>query len=140
MQVLTDLTKELLKDKQFADAFDEAIREEIGAALRDARKGRGLSQDDVAERMGITRPRVSQIESVEGHSISIGVLHRYARALGCRLDIVIRDPDSADRDVQVYMVGPAMRSPGLDLIADYAQPFAPVVRSEYAEPLYSRAA
>ena len=52
-------------------------------ASPEVRRARGLTQQQVADRMGVTKGRVSQIErgKVSGHD----VLARYATALGGRL-------------------------------------------------------
>ena len=89
-----DLTKEFLRDPDYAALYREVANEEIGAALRAVREAKGLSQREVAERMGVTRPRVSQIESVEGTALALEVLSRYAHAVGCRLDITLKDTET----------------------------------------------
>ena len=57
--------------------------EVIGHRLAELRRARGLTQQQVADRMGITKGRVSQIErgKVSGHD----VIARFAVALGGRL-------------------------------------------------------
>jgi transcriptional regulator with XRE-family HTH domain len=55
----------------------------IGRRLAELRRARGLTQAQVAERMGVTKGRVSQIE--RGHLSGHDVLARYAAALGGRL-------------------------------------------------------
>jgi len=64
-------------------AKDELLAEMIGHRLAEVRKARGLTQQQVADRMGVTKGRVSQIEQgkVSGHD----VVARYATALGGRL-------------------------------------------------------
>ncbi len=55
-----------------------------------ARKEAGLSQADVAERMGTKPPAVTRLESslTSGrHSPSIATLKKYAEAVGCHLEI-----------------------------------------------------
>ena len=55
-----------------------------------ARKEAGLSQADVAERMGTKAPAVTRLESslTNGkHSPSVDTLRKYAEAVGCRLEI-----------------------------------------------------
>jgi DNA-binding XRE family transcriptional regulator len=61
----------------------EMLAEVIGHRLAEVRRARGLTQQQVADRMGVTKGRVSQIErgKVSGHD----VLARYATALGGRL-------------------------------------------------------
>ena len=61
----------------------ELLAEVIGHRLAEVRRARGLTQQQVADRMGVTKGRISQIEhgKVSGHD----VLARYAAALGGRL-------------------------------------------------------
>lgn len=62
---------------------DELLTEMIGHRLAEVRKARGLTQQQVADRMGVTKGRISQIEQgkVSGHD----VIARFATALGGRL-------------------------------------------------------
>jgi transcriptional regulator with XRE-family HTH domain len=62
--------------------FDELLK---------ARKQAGLTQAEIAERMGTKAPAVARLESGGGsgrHSSSLGTLRRYAAAVGC--DLVVR--------------------------------------------------
>jgi transcriptional regulator with XRE-family HTH domain len=53
-----------------------------------ARSAAGLTQADVAERIGTTQSAVARLESATGkHSPSIATLQRYASALGYRLQV-----------------------------------------------------
>ena len=55
-----------------------------------ARKEAGLSQAEVAARMGTKAPAVTRLESsltTGKHSPSVETLRRYAEAVGCRLEI-----------------------------------------------------
>jgi transcriptional regulator with XRE-family HTH domain len=55
-----------------------------------ARSKAGLSQADVAERMGTHAPAITRLESALStgkHSPSIDTLKRYAQAVGCELQI-----------------------------------------------------
>jgi DNA-binding XRE family transcriptional regulator len=54
-----------------------------GHRLAEIRRGRGLTQQQLAERMGVTKGRISQIE--QGKISGLEVLARYAAALGGRL-------------------------------------------------------
>lgn len=56
-----------------------------------ARKRAGLSQAEVAKRMGTQVPAISRIESLSSkHSPSLRTLQRYARAVGCDLEFKLR--------------------------------------------------
>jgi len=53
-----------------------------------ARAAAGVTQAEVAERIGTTQSAVARLESGRGkHSPSIATLQKYAHALGCRLEL-----------------------------------------------------
>ncbi len=53
-----------------------------------AREASGLTQADVAKRIGTTQSAVARLESRSAkHSPSMATLERYAAALGCRLEV-----------------------------------------------------
>ena len=66
-----------------AEGKRELLAEVLGHRLAEIRRARGLTQEQVAERMGVTKGRVSQIE--QGKISGQEVLARYAAALGGRL-------------------------------------------------------
>jgi DNA-binding XRE family transcriptional regulator len=78
-------------DAKFALAYD-ALEDEFAAlaALLEARALAGLTQADVAARMGVSQPVVARIESSlskKDHSPSLHTLRRYASACGMKLII-----------------------------------------------------
>ena len=79
------------KDAAFKSAY-AALQDEFGAldVLLRARKTAGLTQVQVATRMGINPASLARIESSLGsrkHSPSLETLRKYARACGMRLTI-----------------------------------------------------
>jgi len=53
-----------------------------------ARSSAGMSQAEVAEKMGTTQSAVARLESGRGkHSPSLSTLQKYAHALGYRIDL-----------------------------------------------------
>jgi len=53
-----------------------------------ARADAGITQADLAERMGTTQSAVARLESGRGkQSPSLSTLRKYARALGCRVEL-----------------------------------------------------
>lgn len=78
-------------DAKFAVAYD-ALEDEFAAlaALLKARTAAGLTQAEVASRMGVSQPVVARIEASLGkkdHSPSLHTLRRYADACGMKLVI-----------------------------------------------------
>ena len=78
-------------DQVFQQAYD-ALEDEFAALgeLLKARKEAGLTQADVAQRMGVSQPVLARIESSLGnhrHAPSLSTLRRYAQACGKRLVI-----------------------------------------------------
>jgi len=61
----------------------ELLATAIGRRLAEVRRTRGLTQQQVADHMGVTKGRISQIE--QGKISGQDVLARYAAALGGRL-------------------------------------------------------
>lgn len=65
-------------DEEFA-FLDEFLR---------ARAAAGITQAEVAERIGTTQSAIARLESGRGkHSPSLATLQKYAHALGCRLEL-----------------------------------------------------
>ncbi|WP_433576732.1 helix-turn-helix domain-containing protein [Nocardia brasiliensis] len=62
---------------------EELLAEMIGHRLAEIRRSRGLTQQQIAARMGVTKGRISQIE--RGQIAGYELLARYATALGGRL-------------------------------------------------------
>ena len=76
----------------------EQLRREVAVArLVEMRKRAGLRQTDVAERMGISKARVSHIE--HGAVATIELLARYLDAIGGRLEITAAFDGGAERVV-----------------------------------------
>lgn len=88
------LTHKELRDKAMNRAEVKAEFDQLGDefSLLDeflrARAAQGLTQAQVAERIGTTQSAVARMESGRGkHSPSLATLSRYADALGCKLEI-----------------------------------------------------
>jgi transcriptional regulator with XRE-family HTH domain len=53
-----------------------------------ARATAGITQAEIAERIGTTQSAIARLESGRGkHSPSLATLQKYANALGCRLEL-----------------------------------------------------
>lgn len=84
MKPLKALKAELLKNPETRREYDALAEEfELAREMIAARTRAGLTQADVAERMGTTQSAVARIESGQRHP-SMRTVQRYAHALGCR--------------------------------------------------------
>ena len=72
----------------FNEAYEALELEyELASQLLKARTRAGLTQDAVAERMGTTKSAISRLEGSGKHAPSLTTLQRYARAVGCNLQV-----------------------------------------------------
>jgi transcriptional regulator with XRE-family HTH domain len=88
------LVKEILRRPAVKAEYD-AQPEEFALLdeLLRARRQTGLTQAEVAARMGTQTSAVARLEAGGGsrrHSPSVATLRKYARAVGCRLEIRLR--------------------------------------------------
>lgn len=82
-----DLRAELLTDPETRAAYDALAPEfEMLEEMIRARAAAGLSQSEVAARMGTRQSEVSRIEAGR-QNVSIGKLRKYAEAVGAKLEI-----------------------------------------------------
>ena len=97
------LTHKQLRTKALAHAEVKAEYEKLSDefSLLDeflkARAAQGLTQAQVAEKIGTTQSAVARMESGSGkHSPSLATLTKYADALGCKLEVrLVRRPRAA---------------------------------------------
>lgn len=88
------LTHKQLRAKALGDTDVKAEFDKLSSeyALLDeflkARAAQGLTQAQVAEKIGTTQSAVARMESGSGkHSPSLATLSKYAEALDCRLEV-----------------------------------------------------
>jgi len=68
-----------------AEASATSVARRLGAAVRAARRARGLRQSDAAGRAGLAQSSVSEFERGLGASFSLAAIARLAQAVGQRL-------------------------------------------------------
>jgi DNA-binding XRE family transcriptional regulator len=80
--------KKASKRKGFKKAYEDLEEEyRLTREMLAARSKFGLTQEAVAELMGTTKSAVSRLEAAGKHAPSLTTLKKYARAVGCRLEI-----------------------------------------------------
>jgi transcriptional regulator with XRE-family HTH domain len=85
MARITDLHKKWMKEPKYRKAY-EALNEEflLASAVIDVRNRAGLTQQELARKMGTTQPVVARLESGRSRP-SMRTLERLADATGSRL-------------------------------------------------------
>lgn len=80
--------KKARKRRGFKAAYDAlAIEYAVASEMLAARSRAGLTQEVVATRMGTTKSTVSRLESAGKHAPSLTSLKKYAKAVGCDIEI-----------------------------------------------------
>ncbi len=91
MQTHDEMRTELMSDPAFKAEFDRLAPEyELLDQLLRARKEAGLTQAELAERMGTKPPAISRLMNGLGsdkYSPSVATLRKYAKACGMKLQI-----------------------------------------------------
>ena len=90
---MSDLEKYIQKrksaDKVFSAHFDRGYEEfKIGVMLREARENAGLTQEELADRVGTQKTAISRIEN-HAEDIKFSTLEKVASALGKKIRIAI---------------------------------------------------
>ena len=80
--------KKARKRRGFRAAYKAlAIEYAVANEMLAARARAGLSQEAVASRMGTSKSTVSRLESAGKHAPSLTSLKKYAKAVGCDIEI-----------------------------------------------------
>jgi ribosome-binding protein aMBF1 (putative translation factor) len=87
------LDGELEKDPEFRRRVDEALSEmRIEQDLVALREARGLSQSDLAKRIGVSQPLIARLESGRVKNLTLRTLARYAAGVGAQVRLqVVKD-------------------------------------------------
>ena len=81
---LRDIVIRCLESKGLLRMTEDALREALGAAIRERRKGLGFTLSNMSERTGVSLGYLSQIE-LGKNSASIETLYRICLALGIKM-------------------------------------------------------
>jgi len=78
---------------------------QVSQAIYDARIAAGLSQKELAQRIGTSQPAIARLEDGDYDRHSISVLRRIANALNLRLNVSFAAPDEAQINRLLAKVG-----------------------------------
>ncbi|PIR03442.1 MAG: transcriptional regulator [Candidatus Magasanikbacteria bacterium CG11_big_fil_rev_8_21_14_0_20_43_7] len=90
MKTFQEFKKEALKDPAVKKAYDDLAPEfELASMLIEKRLERGLSQAELAEKIGTKQPAIARLES-GNYNTTLAFLKKAANALGAELHISLR--------------------------------------------------
>jgi len=76
--------------------------ENIGPMIRNERLRKGLTQEELGERVGVGKAQISKIES--GKGLTIKTVTRVLDALGMSASVVLKNEQKIDKNVIAYIV------------------------------------
>ena len=80
----------LLSDPEAREIYkEEAAKKELWLQLVEARQAAGLTQVELARRLGVSQAQVARIEKSGYDSYTLNTLRRYVQALGKRLEVAV---------------------------------------------------
>jgi len=101
MTKLNDFLKDEFSDADLAEIQQMADAMILETGLQLLREELALSQQSVADAMGVKQPRITQIEQ-SGADQRLITIKRYVEAMGGKLSLLIEMPDgSGDRMLRV---------------------------------------
>jgi len=92
-------------DLGFKDAEDRLARSELALELARLIRARRLTQAAAAERLGIDQPKVSRLMAGKLQGFSAEQLMRFLNALGCDIEIKVRERPRAKQGRLTVAVG-----------------------------------
>ena len=76
--------------------------ENIGLMIRNERLRKGLTQEELGERVGVGKAQISKIES--GKGLTIKTVTKVLDALGMSASVVLQNTQTIDKNVIAYVV------------------------------------
>src|SRR6266568_2585784 len=86
----------LMADPEFQEIYkEEAAKKELWLQLVEARQAAGLTQAELAKRLGVSQAQVSRIEKQGYDAYTLNTLRRYIAALGegFSLEVKVHTPE-----------------------------------------------
>ena len=120
-----------LADISYCDQYaDSVLFEGVSAQVQALRRQRGITQEQLAERIGSKQPRISNVESPKGKrewpNWEVSTLNRIAHALGTRLKITLESYGSMVDEVGTVTSDSLRRPAFADDPVIFPLPAAPV--------------
>lgn len=89
-----EMTRDIADDASFADELEDHLESrKIARDLAVSRASQGLTQTDIARRLGCSQGRISKLENSADVDLKLGELAMYASALGLRISVTAERMD-----------------------------------------------
>ena len=75
--------------------------ENIGSMIRNERIRKGLTQEELGERVGVGKAQISKVES--GKGLTIKTVTKVLDALGMSVSVVLQNAQAVDKNVIAYL-------------------------------------
>lgn len=86
---VVEMARDIADDASFAEELEKNLQSrKIARELAVLRASRGLTQTDIARKLGCSQGRISKLENSADVDLKLGELARYASALGLRIRVV----------------------------------------------------
>ncbi|HEY0018112.1 MAG TPA: helix-turn-helix transcriptional regulator [Longimicrobium sp.] len=88
-------------DPGFAEDFDRGYQAfRLGVMLQVAREDAGMTQEQVAQKLGTRKSAISRLENNAG-DLRLSTLQKYAEAVGRRLILELAPPEAEQKPVAI---------------------------------------
>jgi len=86
------------------EVLEEELRVRVGVAIVKMRQDAGLTQQQLADSMGVTQSMVSQLENADYEGSALDMLWRVCKALHKELDFTYGEPGARRRKRKVALI------------------------------------
>lgn len=99
-----------MKDPAFAAEYRRRrFVQEVAVAVRKLRESAGLTQAELAGRMGVSQPVIGRLEGAKDHQPRFDLLDRVATSVGLEVRVVFCEPGRAAKPLAVIEQGAVTR-------------------------------
>lgn len=100
---ITESSGNVFADLGFRDAEERQTKVRLAAAISEILRQRGVSQVEVARRLGVTQPKVSALLAYKLSGFSVERLMHFLTALDRDVEIVIRNKPRTRRGGRIVV-------------------------------------
>mgnify|MGYP000847092497 FL=1 len=134
--------RDLLRGEKVASDVQskvEELRQETSLTeiLANLRVAAGLTQEQVAERLGVSQSAISKLESGRDEDLTVGEIRKYAELTGQRIALMFGKPLSHVEAVKVHALGIRQRLTALAALAHKDEELEPAIQGFFGEAFFN---